>query len=79
MGGRSPNLLKRPINEFKASYLFIEQLPLSELTRTVPVSVHFSVSCWVRRFSSMVSSTHRLSPEVTWCGIWILEEGLMGP
>lgn len=82
-GRQEPESVKKPINELKASDIFVQRLLLSELTRTVLVSVRFSISCWVRawgrRVSNLMSCTCRLAPKVTWRGIWILGERLLGP
>lgn len=71
-GRQEPESAKKPVNELKASDIFIQRLLLSELTRTVLLSVRFSISCWVRawerRVSNLVSRTCRLAPKVTWRG-----------
>lgn len=81
-GRQEPESAKKPVNELKASDIFIQRLLLSELTRTVLLSVRFSISCWVRawerRVSNLVSRTCRLAPKVTWRGIWILGKGFWG-
>ena len=92
-GGRSPKPLKQHVNELKASYIFFWPdtcfsgcCSLSSRAPCAVGSVQPPSCCWVqalgeevRRFPSSRNGMRRLSQNVTWCGIWILEEMLVGP